>query len=59
MLPTLLAAAGDPDVSQKLFDGYKAGDKTFRVHIDGINVLPYLTGEVKDSPRQSLLLRKR
>jgi arylsulfatase A-like enzyme len=51
MLPTLLAAAGDPDVSQKLLTGYKVGDKTFRVHIDGINVLPYITGEVKESPR--------
>jgi arylsulfatase A-like enzyme len=51
MLPTLLAAAGDPNVSQKLLDGYKVGDKTFNVCIDGINVLPYLTGEVKESPR--------
>jgi arylsulfatase A-like enzyme len=53
MLPTLLAIAGDPDVSKKLLTGYKAGDKTFKVHIDGINVLPYLTGQVKESPRQS------
>jgi len=53
MLPTFLAAAGDPDVSQKLLKGYKIGDKTFKVHIDGINVLPYLTGQVKESPRQS------
>ncbi|MFZ0885023.1 MAG: arylsulfatase [Candidatus Acidiferrales bacterium] len=51
MLPTLLAAAGDPDVSKKLLDGYKVGSKTFKVHIDGINMLPYLTGEVKESPR--------
>jgi arylsulfatase len=51
MLPTLLAAAGDPDVSKKLLDGYKVGDKTFRVHIDGINMLPYFTGAVKESPR--------
>jgi arylsulfatase len=53
MLPTLLAAAGDPDVSKKLLNGYKAGDKTFKVHIDGVNVLPYVTGQVKESPRQS------
>jgi arylsulfatase len=51
MLPTLLAAAGDPNVNQKLLDGYKVGDKTFRVCIDGINLLAYLTGEVKESPR--------
>jgi len=53
MLPTLLAAAGDPDVSQKLLDGYKVGDKTFRVHIDGVNQLPYLTEQVKESPRNN------
>ncbi len=53
MLPTFLAAAGDPDISKKLLDGYKVGDKTFKVHIDGINMLPYLTGAVKESPRDS------
>ena len=52
MLPTLVAAAGDPDVSKKLLTGYKAGDKTFKVHIDGFNMLPYLTGQVKESPRE-------
>ena len=52
MLPTLVAAAGDPDVSTKLLTGYKAGDKTFKVHIDGFNMLPYLTGQVKESPRE-------
>jgi len=51
MLPTLLAAAGDPDVSKKLLSGYQVGSKTFKVHIDGINLLPYLTGAVKESPR--------
>jgi len=51
MLPTLLAAAGDTDVSEKLKRGYKVGDKTFEVLIDGFNVLPYLTGQVKESPR--------
>ncbi len=53
MLPTLLAIAGDPDVSTKLLTGYKAGDKTFKVHIDGLNVLSYITGQAKESPRQS------
>ncbi len=51
MLPTLLAAAGETDINQKLLNGYKAGDKTFNVCIDGINVLPYITGQVKESPR--------
>ena len=48
---TLLAAAGEPDIKEKLLDGYKLGDKTFKVHLDGWNMLPYLTGEVKESPR--------
>jgi len=53
MLPTLLAAAGDPKVNEKLLTGYKVGNKTFKVHIDGLNLLPYLTGEAKESPRTS------
>ena len=52
MLPTLLAAAGDPDVSQKLLAGYKVGSKTFKVHIDGFNMVPYLTGAAKETPRK-------
>ncbi len=51
-LPTLLAAAGDPDINSKLLEGHTAGSKTFKVHIDGYNMLPYLTGEVKESPRK-------
>jgi arylsulfatase len=52
MLPTLLAIAGDPDVSKKLLNGYKVGDKTFKVHIDGVNQLAYITGQAKESPRE-------
>ena len=55
MFPTLLAAAGDLDVTQRLLKGTKVGDKTFNVHLDGYNMLPYFTGEVKESPRQSLV----
>jgi arylsulfatase len=50
-LPTLLAAAGEPDVVEKLKVGYQVGDKTFHVHIDGYNILPYLTGETDECPR--------
>jgi arylsulfatase len=53
MLPTLLAAAGDPDINQKLLKGHKVGNKTFKVHIDGHNMLPYLTGAVTESPRKA------
>jgi arylsulfatase A-like enzyme len=54
MFPTLLAAAGDPNVKEKLLKGIKVGDKSFNVHLDGHNVLPYLTGEAKESPRTHL-----
>ena len=52
-LPTLLAAAGEPDVKTKLLDGYKAGGKTFKVHIDGFDMTPYLSGKTDVSPRES------
>ena len=55
MFPTLLAAAGDLDVTQRLLKGTKVGDKTFNVHLDGYNMLPYFTGQAKESPRQSLV----
>jgi arylsulfatase A-like enzyme len=51
-LPTFLAAAGEPDIVEKLKDGHTAGDKTYKVHLDGFNLLPYLTGEADRSPRQ-------
>jgi arylsulfatase len=54
-LPTLLAAAGEPDIVEKCKDGHNAGAKSFRVHIDGYNLLPYLTGEVDESPRKGLV----
>jgi arylsulfatase A-like enzyme len=50
-LPTLLAMAGEPDIKEKLKEGHKAGDKTFKIHLDGYNLLPYLTGQGKKSPR--------
>ncbi len=50
-LPTLLAAAGEPGINEKLLNGHTAGRKTFNVHIDGINMLPYLMGQEEKSPR--------
>ena len=55
MLPTLLAAAGAPDISAKLKQGYTVGKKTFKVYIDGFNLLPFLKGEVKENPRPGFL----
>jgi arylsulfatase A-like enzyme len=54
MLPTLLAVAGDTTVKEKLLEGYTVGGKTFKVHLDGYNMIPYLTGEVKESPRNAI-----
>jgi arylsulfatase A-like enzyme len=53
MLPTLLAVAGDPDVKDKLLKGYTVGDMTYKVHLDGDNLVPYLTGQAAKSPRIS------
>ena len=51
-LPTFLAMAGDPDVIEKLKKGYQAIGRTYKNHIDGYNLLPYLTGQEKESPRK-------
>jgi arylsulfatase len=51
-LPTLLAAAGEPNIKEKLLKGHTIGKKTYKVHIDGENMLPYLSGEVAESPRK-------
>lgn len=50
-LPTLVAAAGDTEVKEKLLTGYQVGSKTFKVHLDGYNLVPYLSGEQEKSPR--------
>ena len=51
-LPTFLAMAGDPDVVDKLKQGYAACGRTYKNHIDGYNLTPYLTGEASESPRK-------
>ncbi len=53
-LPTFLAAAGQSDVKEKLLDGYKIGDKNYKVHLDGYNLLPHLTGKEDKSPRKEI-----
>jgi len=54
-MPTLLAAAGDTDITQKLLNGHQAGGKTFKVHLDGYNQLPYLTGQQPNSARKEFI----
>jgi arylsulfatase A-like enzyme len=54
-LPTLMAAAGDPDITDKVLKGYQAGSKTFKVHLDGYNQLPYLTGQQERGARKEFV----
>ena len=51
-VPTLLAAAGVPDIKEKLLVGHTAGDKTFKNHLDGYNFMPFFKGEVEEGPRR-------
>lgn len=53
-LPTFLAAAGDDNVKSKLLKGHKAIGRNYRVHLDGYNFLPYLTGKTEQGPRNEL-----
>ena len=52
-LPTFLALAGAPDVPEKLKKGYKAIGRTYKNHIDGYNLLPYLTGQARSARASS------
>ncbi|QDL90403.1 arylsulfatase [Paroceanicella profunda] len=50
--PTLLAAAGDEDIADRLLDGTTIDGKDYKVHLDGYNQLPYLTGASDTSARK-------
>jgi arylsulfatase A-like enzyme len=54
-LPTLLAAAGDPDVKKKLKSSMRAGDTRYKVHLDGYNFLPYFTGKEQAGRRSEFI----
>jgi len=55
MMPTLLAAAGDSTLKEDLLKGKKIGDMSYKVHLDGYNLIPFLKGEVKENPRPGVL----
>ena len=59
MLPTLLAAAGDPDVGAELLKGKQVGEQTYKVHLDGYNLLPFLKGEHRRAAAQGVPLLDR
>ena len=48
MLPTLMAAAGVPDVKEQLLKGMQVGSKTFKVHLDGYNITDAVAGKAPD-----------
>jgi arylsulfatase len=54
-LPTFLAAAGEPDIVEKCKKGHKVGNKTFKVCLDGHNLIPHLTGMDPKSPRKGFI----
>jgi arylsulfatase len=53
-MPTLLAAAGEPDIVEKLKKGHKANGKAFKVHADGYNFMPFFKGESQKGPREEI-----
>lgn len=56
MLPTLMAAVGEPDIKEKLkAGGVTAIGRTYKVHLDGYNLLPFLKGEQSESPRKEFI----
>jgi arylsulfatase len=55
MLPTFAAAAGEPDLVEKVKKGYSADGRTFKVHLDGYNLMPFLKSDVDKSPREGFL----
>src|SRR5262245_33199084 len=54
-IPTFAAAAGNPDVVAQCLKGCNLGGKSFKVHLDGFNLMPFFKGEAQDSPRQEFL----
>ena len=55
-LPTFAAAAGKDDIKEDLLDGYRSSalNRRYKIHLDGYNILPLLTGETTESPRQEI-----
>jgi arylsulfatase A-like enzyme len=53
-LPTFLAMAGEPDIKEKLLKGYSAIGRNYKVHLDGYNFLPFLTGQTDKGPRKEI-----
>ena len=55
LIPTFAAGGGDPDIVAKCLKGSQIGNKTFKVHLDGYNLIPFFRGEAKESPRKEFI----
>jgi arylsulfatase A-like enzyme len=55
MFPTFVAAAGNPDVTEQLLKGTTVNGMKYNVHLDGYNMIPYFSGQTKESPRQAIV----
>ena len=54
-IPTFAAAAGEPDLVDKVVKGTTLNGKSFKVHLDGYNLMPYFKGGAKDLPRDEIM----
>lgn len=54
-LPTFAAAAGAPDIKEKLLKGVELNGRTYKNHLDGYDLTDYLSGKVKESPRKQFI----
>ncbi len=54
-IPTFAAANGEPDLVEKVKKGYEMIGKTYKVHLDGFNLMPFLSGKQEKSPRDGFL----
>ena len=54
-IPTFAAANGEPHLVEKVKKGYKIGNKTYKVHLDGVNLLPFLAGKEEKCPRDAFI----
>jgi arylsulfatase A-like enzyme len=54
-IPTFAAANGEPDLVEKVKKGHEMGGKTYKVHLDGCNLMPFLAGKEEKSPREGFI----
>lgn len=54
-IPTFAAAAGEPEIVEKMKTGHKIGDRSYKVHLDGYNLMPFLKSETEKCPREGFM----